>query len=727
MRNLMGRLHARDDAELARIAAFWGVTGGRGRQGLIGALFRVLSDARAARDAWERLHPTERVMARQLALAAGDEAAPTLPELAARLGVGEEDARQTAARLYRIGIVSREGDGEALPVGQLPRLFLPREIAAVFRRVQDEIEAGDLRGTPLRALIELLDDAEIEAAAAVWGIPVVPGLRGREELVRLLLRQMGDPERLAKVLAGLGRDAGRLWQVVTAAEEGAALPLARAVAEAGLDGDDPRATERRRAALDALETALLVWHSYRPEGERSIFVPGELRAPSPPPSPALPALEPVIASLVEAPPWRHPDALAWDLLTLLRELAPATGQVSAASAPAGEAGRGRLRRLNSRLWHRGEDLPPLGYVDFLLALARAEGVIEEEEPGSESGRPRLVLAPGARSWRDRAFPEQTERLRWWWLASTDWIEGRERGEVEVWGVDWRGARRRLLALLADAELGLEAGAWYTVDSVTARIAARDPELLGSTFTAATARVAGEAGAGGDEAEARAAAIADVVRVECETALAWFGLVELADVPGKTRAVRVVVRAPAEREAPGREGAPALAVTAGGGIALRQPSPLRVWALSAFAELEALDRVSRYRLSPASLARALAAGFDLEQVTTFLTRQSGQPLPTAVADTLQEWARGYRRVRLRRAVVVAPDDPETVPAIERLLTERGFPVSRLAGTGLLVEGRGDGADLEASVSTRLREAGYAPQPAAGSTPRPAPPGRGKPPT
>lgn len=715
MRNLLGRLHGRPDADLARIAEFWGVPRAPTRQSLIAALFRALSDPRAARDVWDRLQPDERAAVRELALAERDAGTPTLAELASRLGVGEEAARETATRLYRAGILAREGDDEPLPVGEAPRLFLPREIGSLFRRVQDEIEAGDLSGTPLRALLELLDDAEVEAAAAAWGFPVVPGLRGRAEIGRRLLRQLGEPARVEKLVAARRRDAANLWRSVRDEPGGEPVPLARAAAAAGLDGDDPRTVERRRAALDELETTLLLWHTYRADGERWLFVPAEIRAPAPPPAAPLPPLEPVIAPTLEPPRWHHPDALAWDLLTLLRELND--GRAAGQPWVLGDLPRARLRRLNRRFWHGrdGEEAPPAGYVDLLLALGQSEGLIEEDAGHGEGDKPRWTLGPSARGWRERPFPAQSERLRWWWLASADWIEGRARAEVEVWGADWRGARRRLLALLVEPDVGLEPGTWYALDSVAARLAARDPELLGTTFTAATARAAGEAGAAGSEEDARLAAITEVVRVELETAFAWFGLVELAAVPGQTRAVRRGDRLDGDRDdaepppdmAAGEGSGPALVVRPDGGIELLAATPLRVWALAAFAEPEALGPTSRYRLSAGSMARALAAGFDLDQVTTFLERQAGRPLPPPLAEALAGWARGYRRVRVRPAVVVAPDDPQTLPEIARLLTERNFAVRELGDGRLLVETAGAEGDPEAAVMTRLREGGYAP--------------------
>src|SRR5205814_3078237 len=141
--------------ELLRIADAWGVplhVEGKGEG--VGALYRAMADPRMMRDVWERLDPRARAMTAALADAGAGHAAPTLSELAALLGVPEADARETALRLYRAGILAREGDDEPLPIGAPPRLILPRELALNVRRIQDELAAGDVAQRPLRVLVE---------------------------------------------------------------------------------------------------------------------------------------------------------------------------------------------------------------------------------------------------------------------------------------------------------------------------------------------------------------------------------------------------------------------------------------------------------------------------------------------------------------------------------------------------------------------------------------------
>ncbi|MFM9108278.1 MAG: helicase-associated domain-containing protein [Chloroflexota bacterium] len=704
MRNLLGRLNARPATDLDRIAAFWQVAPGRGdRHAQVGALYRAMIDPASARDAWERLTPDEAGLVRLMA--GGEiESAATLREFPQRLGAGQPETREGAAGLYRHGILAREGDGAELPVGAEPRLFLPRELAIQFRRVLDEVDLGDTSSMALPTLIEWLDDGEIDDAATAWGVNVAPGARSRKELVRLLLRQASDPDRIARVARGLSKDAARILDAVRDEPAGAA-PIGRVRTATGLEGDDARSGDRFRRALAELERSLLVWHTYRPDGSRWLFVPADIRNPAPPAAAPLPMLAPVPEDAVGEQPWRHPQAAAWDLLTLLRDLSNAPWPAE------GEPPRARLRSLNQRLWHRGAELPPPGYLPFLIALAAAEGLVD----GDDGPPPSLAVTAAVRQWRERSFPEQAERMRWWWGNSAEWIEGRDAGLVEIWGVDWREARRRLIALLGDPATGLTGGHWYTLESVTLRLAARDPELLGPAFTAATARQPGGSGGLADPAEARAAATAEAAAVELSTACAWLGLVEIADVPGQTRAVRVTALGeelarggtPIEPDPEAAGAGPALRVGEDGSLALLRASSLRVWALGALAEPESLERESRYRMTEASVRRSLAAGFDLDQVTGCLERQSGLPVPPALAERLSGWARGFRRVRVRRAFLLAPDDPGEQDTLAAIAAGLGWTVERGEAGAVTAQPPADAADAEGDLLAALEAAGCSP--------------------
>ncbi|MGB3305278.1 MAG: helicase-associated domain-containing protein [Thermomicrobiales bacterium] len=707
MRNLLGRLNARSADSLQGIARFWSVPlAGHDRGRHVGVLYRTMTDVRAARQIWERLTPVQQAIVRELAITEAD--ALPVAEIAGMTGLPEDEAREALVGLFRAGILARDGDNQELPVGAVPKLFLPRELGLLFRRLQDEIDAGDLSRSSLRVLLAIADDAEIEETAAKWGIRVIPGLRRRSELIDEILRQVAQPERIDRVTAALRPDAASLWKAVRQEETGS-LPYEEAIARVW-PRERPRAEARVREALDELETSLLVMHAYRRDGERRLFVPQEILHPGRIPT-TLPLrpLQPLAKGTVHEPVARHPHALAWDLMTVLREISSFGAPVWVPGEP---LSRTWQRRLNGRLWFGGDEVPPTGYLGFLLVLALGVGVVEPsaEPVGTMVDRNaiRPALSARIRGWRARSFAEQTAQLMAIWLASDQWTEGREREEIDVWGADWRGFRHRLLEALA----AVPAGEWVLAEDMGRRLAEQNPSLLGTTFTAASAR------SSDDRGDARVSAIARIIAVELETALAWFGLVDLAPVAGKGLAVRVTDAA--RRSVAGDEAEPAaddseregpvLTLSETGTVTLNRPAPLHVWSLTAFGDAEALRPEAVYQLRPGSIGRALGAGFDLDQITEYLTRQSGAPLPEELTTLLRQWTVGYRRVRLRRATVLHPDSPAAEDDLRRIAVEAGLAVldTPAPDGGLVVllpESGEEGAPAEDHLLKALRAGGY----------------------
>jgi len=704
-RNLLGRLNARSPDDLQRIAGFWLVAlpgSDRGRH--VGALYRTMTDIRQARSAWSRLDPDAQVIVRELS--AGEAGAVTVEELAQLAGLDATAARQAAIRLFQAGILSREGDNQELPVGALPRLFLPREVGQVFRRVQDEIDAGDLSGSPLRVMLEMLDDPELEEAATIWGIRVIPGQRRRSDLIGQILRQIALPDRVDHVVGGRGRHATAIWEAVRAASPDP-VALDDALRAAGLGPPEPiasdyvRGSARIETALSELEEALLVFHTYRRDGTRWLFIPHEIANPGAV-AKALPLrpLQPLPADKAPRVGDPRPHLLAWDLLTVLREM---TEHGAPVWVPGEPLSRPWQRRLNRRLWFGGEEIPPRGYLGFLLHLGVAlEVIVPSAEPlpaGADRNAIRPVVAIGpVREWTRLAFPAQEERLRAAWLEADGWIEGRERDEIEVWGADWRGFRRKLL----DAVARLDPADWLMAEDLGARLAEQDPAMIGATFTAASARAVP---GGMDE---RSSAIAQVIEVELETALTWLGLVQVAPVPRVGLAVR-----PVPSPAPDAATGPSLAVDEDGLATLLRPAPLHVWSLSAFADAESLRPEATWQLRPGSVSRALGAGFGLEQIVAYLEAQTAAPLPEKLAASLRDWTVGYRRVRMTRAVVLNPDTDDAIPALRDTLAAAGIAaLEQLTPEGDLIVLLPPTADAttspEEALLATLRANGYAGQ-------------------
>ena len=731
VRNLLGRLNARPPGDIARIAERWHAPlTDREVRRQVGALYRTMTDIRAARSFYDNLAPDTAAIVRAMALA--DRDLLTLPEIAALIDRPENATRDAAVWLFFAGVLAREGDRQELPVGAVPRLFLPREMEQVFTRIADEIELGDMRRESLRSLMAIVDAGDIEEAAPHWGIQVIPGLRGRDELTEELLELIDDADRVNRVAGSLSGDAAALWRVVRdASEADGGLPYGDALIAAGLlkagesSPRSPRQAGHIRDVLEEVEGRLLVWHSYDDAGNRWLFVPDEIRNPgSRLRNLPLEPLTPVPAEEVTVEPARHPHAVSWDLLTVLRDLVSHRSPVWQPGEP---LARGWQRQLNPRLWLAGESAPPEGYAGFLLSLAWHIGLVEPGErpdrSGAEKGAFRPRVTDMIRSWRARAFSTQTGALREGWLAHEAWIEGRERDEIEVWGAWWPDVRARLLEAIGT----LEAGAWFRHRELAMHLAQQYPGLLGSVFTVASARGSGDA----DTREARTAKIAQVIAIELETAFCWFGLVETGTIGAGTKRTLVVRVTDLGRSASQRadvvpeddaclpgadeppDDAPVLTVSGAGEIALLRPAPLHVWSLSAFSEPVALAPVARYELSKPSLGRALGAGFDLDQVVTYLERQSGERLPDWVLANLRDWTTGYRRVRLRRLLTIQPDDPSLIDDLVGVLGDAGYELADPPPGGetvrvYLPDAGDDGAAAEEALLKTLRANGFAGQ-------------------
>ncbi|MGH2548984.1 MAG: hypothetical protein ACRDHN_06315, partial [Thermomicrobiales bacterium] len=101
MRNLIGRLNARNPGELSRIASAWHVPlGGADKPGQVGQIYRALTDPRAVRDAWSELSESDRALVTTLATSPSS---LTVAEIGEKLTRDPAELRENAAELYRSG------------------------------------------------------------------------------------------------------------------------------------------------------------------------------------------------------------------------------------------------------------------------------------------------------------------------------------------------------------------------------------------------------------------------------------------------------------------------------------------------------------------------------------------------------------------------------------------------------------------------------------------------
>jgi Helicase conserved C-terminal domain len=499
-------------------------------------------------------------------------------------------------------------------------------------------------------------------------------LRDRE-LVRSLVA--GAPEVAATVLRALRAGGGRRhWYELVAEVPGVA-------SERGLWQGPLRPADDGIGWLRA--RALVVCVSW----SRTLFVPAEVELalrgrlfatwePEPPPL----ELAPLESD-------RHPAELVTEvdgLLDLWRE--PVTLLQS------GDLGVRECSRAATAIG------APEGAVRFLASLAISAGLLSVQRP------------PQSRATRSsrRAAKPQPGRLVLNEHAAADWRAG---AIAERWAAlvgRWRVALRETetgIARIVDELGALPPGQGASPASLARRLAWRypaiflDAEAAMSDITSAVATLH-RLGVGGGAA-GPVAGVSDLGR----TALRGARPERLAPLfpPMETTCtitadLRIVVAGPPE---------PELART-----------------LSAMAELEAASPARVYRLTEASLRRALDAGSSAAGLADFLGARCPTGVPQNVAALIEDVGRRYGRLRVGRAAVyLHGDDPALVAEVAANRRLRGLQVRLLAPTVAVVEGADERQALEA-----LRRAGYmpaadgeppAPRRAAGRRrPPPAPP-------
>ncbi len=679
----------RSPQSLAGIARFWEIElRGPDLHHDVSLLYRTLTDPWNFALAWEVLPTAEQAVLRTFA----DGIARDSDKLSREVIVDQDDLLPTIRKLYKAGYLYHtisSADESHMAV----ELFMPPELASMTAHLVMEQEAGDPRDEPVPVLLERLDEAWLIEMARDLGYSFIPAISQRAELAGYLETRLTDPDYIESAIKALDPPAARLWhwliqRMPPAGPSDAGIALGFSSIEL-------------RSAIQTLARLGLVWRGYGLAGEDRglrLVVPAAIRNPRRPEPVSLPDLVDVDANRVVTGHWIHPSAAAWDLLTLLRERA-----VRSSGSLSRDVGHGAAvsRRAGPHLWRGISGTLPNGYLAFLDYIAAGLGLVTD----------RNALAPVIERltpWTRLSFEEQTRQMIDLWRNAAEWFEGVSTESFHAWGADWRGMRRSLLSSLS--ELGDDR--WYTLDSVALRFAASHPSALGTHVTIAAANTQFEPPA----ASRHQGVVRRAAELTLTTAGAWLGLVELAGLPKEPRLIRLTrlgsmiasdIQALAEESE--RE-APLIAVQPNFEILLITPSPRRVWALSAFADLLHLDRVSIYRLSEQSSLRSLDAGVSVRNVVRFLEHQSGTPLPQNVAYAMSEWERQHRMVRIRESVLLDLDGEPVPGDFERILREGGIAAERLPGDRLLVplSQVDDVADFVERIARILRESGHIPR-------------------
>ncbi|MDG4763464.1 helicase-associated domain-containing protein [Solwaraspora sp. WMMD406] len=353
----------------------------------------------------------------------------------------------------------------------------------------------------------------------------------------------------------------------------------------------------------------------------------------------------------------------------------------------------------------------ISYAAGLLGEAEAPGTAARSSVDQQvlptSGYDRWLAGPPARRW---------EQLAEAWLAMTrraSLIGQRDdRGrpitprsvEVERAGVP--AVRRTVLAVLA----GLEPGAAPDTDEVLTRLTWQSPR-----------RSRGR----GDEVHREVLTEAAQLGLTGLGALTTYGRLLLAgdsraaggpadDDPLGVRATEREHRgeaSPVERALDALLPAPVDHVLVQADLTVvvpGPPEPALTTELESVAEPESTGAASVYRVTPASVRRALDAGYQADDLHEMFARRSRTPIPQALTYLIDDAARTHGGLRIGSAGGYLRSDDEALVA--EVLADRrlaALSLRRLAPTVLVA------AAPVARLLESLREAGYAPMAEDGS--------------
>jgi hypothetical protein len=378
---------------------------------------------------------------------------------------------------------------------------------------------------------------------------------------------------------------------------------------------------------------------------------------------------------------------------------------------------------------------------FALELAIAVGVVGFDEAETE-----LVATAAAEEFTRLPQPAQVRLLLTAWQGLT-WSElsrvptlsidayyaayGGYYNYSDVPGPEGLAAARQVIV---EALTELADGAWWSVDSLSAALRRRAPDFLIGGVTAPVGggfyyssygwgwpnqpevdhyRGIRRAGVEPPAAILRRDRDWDLVegaylRQVLAEPLRWLGVVDAGlDAAGAVVALRVT---PLGRSALAGKPAPSVA-RAGGPRLVVQPnfevivldvsgSLDLMTRLDGFAVPRTADRAAVYQLTREGLVQALQGGARLEEIVRLLEEESGTPLPQNVRYSLEEWARHFERIVVRRqAVVLEADEPVWIDAWRRDPKIGPLLGERLGPTAILV--RAEATEPLAALIARQR--------------------------
>lgn len=540
-------------------------------------------------------------------------------------------------------------------------LSLPRELARPLARILSERESffrprndqPTLRPSqlPLSHLLAGLEAEKLEQAAESWKLTGLLGNAAPPQLAAELSQALADQGQQVKMLEDIGESSRELFKLLKLKGGKTTLPELMA---------DYVTMKRLGRSLRPLLEHLLVWEAFE-DGQNLVFIPSEILNPKK----VIVAARPDALQTVN-PPGRTtlfpPYALAWDMLTFLNYIVTndlkLTGQ---ALIPKRD-----LKRLSAQLWPASADEiegQEFRRLEFVTRLCFGLNLYE-----TETHTWRLLPGDYFEDWLTRDFYGQMRKLVEFWLNEPTRVGPVDfpyyYGSHKLIGQ----ANKTMLVWLRDCE----PGTWYSLQSLLEKVQREDPyfilprrDLLNrvglqrlTEMSKQWHKIEGE-----------------IIHNTFQTALEWLGIVKV----GRNEVGRVASFSLTDfgAEMCGQSKANStelthtpypLLVQPNFEIMLFAPDVETIWTVEKFTELKKLDQVSLYTLTKEALLRGLESGLSLEKILEWLQKRNPQPLPQNLAVSLEDWSKGFKRVKVEQVTLLEVEDPAV---LDELLNSKHF--------------------------------------------------------
>jgi len=520
---------------------------------------------------------------------------------------------------------------------------------------------------PLQSSLMDYSMAKLRALAATRGIELTTSKR--LDAARDLAAAMRTPDSIAEALEILDAEERRVLETVQASGgQVRADPFVRRFGGIRPIGDGRLLAEEPWLApetpMERLYYLGLLFKEFSEYGGGLVefyFIPTDVLPLLPPPQvQPHPSFEPVERP---AQVWQAQDAAALDICTLLALMQnQETRYLRGKGLGAKDEGAWRRRWI----FAAPKPSPFADYLTtrsrFLLRLSARLRLVRRE------GRLLKPRAETAREWLGAPQGARVEQLWAAWREDSGWDELRQIPGIRCEGTGWSNdpvvTRQRLLDLFARCE----PDEWYSLPQVKDAIREYAPDFqrTGGDYNSWYIRdvATGEYLMGFEhwnDIEGR------LVSQVVAGPLHWLGCVDLDWGQAESeqmfrftpRGHALLLGAEMDRDGT----TPPVEVARDGRV--RWPPGGNLYhrfQVERFADWEAERDGTLYRITPASLARALAQGVKVETLLAFLERAAGGRVPDGLREQIRAWAGRQGRATLRRAMLLETDSPEVLVEI-----------------------------------------------------------------